>query len=105
MLANHNATFYMDSSTTTNPALTALPKPVSLGSAYYALSPALTANVWSANINHGLNTAGLDVSFVEVATGEEVDLDWKRIDANNLQVRPDVAFAASALTIQATGKT
>lgn len=89
--------FWLDATTS---ALT-LTSPLS---AYSALAPALTANVWSANINHGLNLAALDVSFMEVASGESIDMDWKRVDADNIQLRPDVAFAAGAVRIFLTGR-
>lgn len=74
-----------------------------VGSAYI-LSPGLTANVWSANINHGLNSQMNDVAFLHVATGEPLDIDWKWVDENNIQLRPDVAFTAGAIKILVTGR-
>ena len=71
---------------------------------YTASSPALTAGTWSSNINHGLGADFLDVSFSEVSSGENIELDWRRVDANQIQVRADLAFAASALRVLVTAR-
>lgn len=65
---------------------------------------ALVANTWSANIAHGLNANNIDVTFMIVATNEPLEIKWKRIDANNIQIKSSFAFAASALNVLVTGK-
>lgn len=70
----------------------------------YALCPALTANIYSPNIAHNLNAAVVDVAFLTVGSNEPIDIDWKWVDANNIQIRADVAFAAGALKILMTGR-
>jgi len=64
-------------------------------------SPALTANTWSANIAHGLGpiTTAPHVQVTEAATGENVIIDWKVIDVNNIQLRAGMAVSASALNV------
>jgi len=62
-------------------------------------SPALTANTWSSNINHGLASSIVHVMVTEAASGENVIIDWKVIDANNVQLRAGLAVSASALNV------
>lgn len=69
------------------------------GGAAQVNHPALVAGSWSANILHNLGSTYVDVSFVEVANSEGIEIDWKVIDANNIQIRADVAFAANALRV------
>jgi hypothetical protein len=63
-----------------------------------AALPALVAGAWSASQNHGLNSLLAHAEIVDTTTQEKVVIDWKIIDANNIQYRSDIAFAASALT-------
>lgn len=72
--------------------------------AYSVLSPALTAGTWSSSINHALNSDYVNVTTIEVASGEEHVIDWKRVDANNIQIRADLAYAASALRVLVVSK-
>jgi hypothetical protein len=60
--------------------------------------------VWSSNIVHSLNADVIDVSVIHVASGEHLDIDWRWVDANTIQLRPDVAFTAGALKILVTGR-
>lgn len=69
-----------------------------------SVTPALVAHTWSANITHSLNVTGVAVSVYEVSTGENVDLDWKRVDANNIQLRAGVAMAANSYVLYVTGR-
>lgn len=66
------------------------------------MSPALVAGVWSANITHNFASGYVDLTFIEAATGEVIVLDWKYIDNNNVQIRSDLAYAASAIRILIT---
>lgn len=64
-------------------------------------SPALVANTWSANIAHGLGPITIvpHVQVTEAATGENVIIDWKVIDVNNIQLRAGMAVSAAALNV------
>lgn len=64
---------------------------------------ALAAGVYSANIQHNLSTLAPGVSFVDVTTGEELELDFKVIDANNIQIKADMIYAANSLRVSVRG--
>lgn len=66
-------------------------------------SPALTAGTWSADINHNLVSTVVQTMFIENATSERVELDWKIISNVAIQVRADIAMAANALSIYVEG--
>jgi hypothetical protein len=66
---------------------------------YSTTVPALTANVWSTNINHALGAANNVVSFYEASTGEGCELDWKTIDGDNIQVRSAIAVSGGTLIV------
>lgn len=61
---------------------------------------ALVAGVWSASIAHNMNSENVGVFFKENATKESLVLDYKSVDANNVQIRADVAFAANAVSVK-----
>ena len=65
-------------------------------------SPALAAGAYT-SITHGLNTTDVIAAIRDNATGEAVVIDWKPLDANNVQIRSDVAVAAGALRIVVVG--
>ena len=72
-------------------------------SIYNAVLGALTAGAYT-TVNHNLNVSGTPVvSVLEVASGEEIVLDWKKTSSNAIQVKADIAFSASALSIAVTG--
>lgn len=64
---------------------------------YQFANAALTANVWSASIPHNLGTNRPHVQFFEVSSGENVNLDFKVVDPNNIQIRAGLAIAANAI--------
>ena len=66
-------------------------------------NPALTANVWSSNISHFLNTGSPVVTIRESGTTEGAMIDWKVADANNIQIRAAIAVSAGALQIVTHG--
>lgn len=66
------------------------------------LSPALTAGVWSSSLAHNFNGSHVHVSCNETASGESIELDWRVVDANNVQIRSDVAFGAGAIRVLVT---
>ena len=57
---------------------------------------ALTAGV-EANINHALNSTDVIAEFKIVATNFDLELSWRTVDANNIGVTADIAYAASAV--------
>ena len=65
-------------------------------------NPAMSAGVWSSSINHNLNSLYPDVSFNLVTGGESIDMHWKVIDANNIQIRADVAVTAGDVRVLVT---
>ncbi|MFG1977045.1 hypothetical protein ACGFJC_47600 [Nonomuraea fuscirosea] len=70
-----------------------------IGNIYSNNLPALSAGVWT-NVNHGLGTEDiLEPSVRDVTTKEFVKLDYRTVDANNLEVRSDIAVSAAALRI------
>lgn len=77
--------------------------PAGMARKYAADLGALSAGVDSANINHALNTSDVQAMFRVKATGRDVLLDWKVVDANNILVTPDVAYSAAALRVVVVG--
>ncbi|MEV7011690.1 hypothetical protein [Streptosporangium sp. NPDC051022] len=70
-----------------------------VGSSYNADLPALTAGVGQ-NVTHNLGTKDIVVSFYDVASGADVELEVTgRPDVNTVTVRSDIAVAAAALRI------
>jgi hypothetical protein len=65
--------------------------------------PALTAGVWSSSINHNLGQVNPDVSFKDGTSTEGIVLDWKAVDANNIQIRADVARTAATYAVTVIG--
>ena len=69
---------------------------------YAGVVPALTAGTWT-SVTHGLNTTDVVVAVKDVVLGEAVFIDWKTLDANNVQVRSDIAVASNTLRIVVIG--
>lgn len=73
------------------------------GAIYNQLLPALVANVWS-TVTHNLNTTFLDAEITIVSSGEVLDIDWKSVSVNTLQVRSGTARGINTLQIVVIGK-
>lgn len=63
---------------------------------------AMTAGV-EVNELHNLGTTDIQVQFRLNSTNRAIDLDWRVVDANNIGVTADVAYAGSAVRYVAIG--
>lgn len=65
-------------------------------------NPTLVAGTF-ASVTHGLNTTDVIATVRDNTTGETVNIDWKVLDANNIQLRADVAVTAGTLRVVVVG--
>jgi hypothetical protein len=73
---------------------------------YTGLNPALSVATWT-TVNHNLGHSSLhrpNVTFTKVSDGEQVIIDWRYVDTNNIEIRADMIVNASVLNVNVVAR-